>query len=371
MEFNQFIKNEFSRLFNNIAYKMEAEKLFIDSIKKNNFYYIEDYEDGIKSNLYNNNVEIDAHISIFNSNKIEYFVEDIALYNVSVILQKKSSTYNLLFLVKKPILKKLSKDEKSKGEKNEKTKEEKESDGIISSFTDLLSDKKETKKSTESNDLISNFKNLLFGGLKQDYYPIKYTNIHGGKGVYSESELDKIKRRDSRRSKFQIKYMKNKKNKDSEIALDTSDKYKKKKLGNKFSKKEVRDIIGSKCENFNNMYKDLSILMINIFDISNIELVENIFHIYYLVIFSYILPNLYNNFKNINKVEKIDIDFDSLINSNNVLKESLKSIFFINKKKEIYDNIIDIKNNIIDLPYELGNIDIVISKEPLKYKLKL
>ena len=332
MDFNNLIKNELKRLFNNIAYKMEAEKLFIDGIKEDKFFYIDDYDNGIKSNIFNKDLNIDANISLYKSDVLKDYIDDVFFYNVNVVLQKNRSKYNLLFLAKKPIIKKFK-------EKKDKISDLIDADSIISELNDPIK-------------LVSKITNMFGGNL----YAIEYTKLFGGK-VYTENELDKINRRDNRRSKNLEKYKKSKKENEKEIVADKTDKYKKKKLGNKFSKKDIQDIIGSKCKKFNNMYEDVNILMINIYDIPNVDLVENIIHAYYLILFNNILPNLYNNFININKVEKLDIEFDSLINSNKILKDSLKSIFFVSKNEDIYM-----------LPYELGNIDIIISKSQVEYK---
>ena len=87
---------------------------------------------------------------------------------------------------------------------------------------------------------------------------------------------------------------------------------------------------------------------------------QNIFHIYYLILFNYILPNIYINYKNINKIEKIDIDFNSLINKNKVLKDSLDTIFFITKNENLYNEILDISNYLDKIPYQIDDIEIIL-----------
>ena len=344
MDFNNFIKNELKRLFNNIAYKMEAEKIFVDGIKEDKFYYIEDFIDGINSNLFNKELGVDAHISLFKSEKLKSYIDDVYFYNVNVILQKNGSKFNLLFLAKKPIIKKFEKDNKDK-------------------LTELLNPDNLVAELSDPSKLISKFTSMFGGKL----YEIEYTNLLGGK-VYTESELEKINRRDQRRTKFLEKYRRNKREKEEKIVADKTDKYKKKKLGNKFSKKEVQDIVGSKCKKFNDMYEDVNILMINVYDIPEVDLVENIVHSYYVILFNNILPNLYNNFKNINKVEKLDIEFESLINFNKILKDSLKSIFFVSKNDETYKTILNTQSYLHMLPYELSNIDVIISDGNIDYK---
>jgi hypothetical protein len=347
MDFNNFIKNEFKRLFENIAYKMEAEKLFIDGIKEDKFFYIESFNDGIECNLFNKEIGIDSHVSMFKTEKINRYIDDVYFYNINVVLQKNGSKFNLLFLGKKPIVKKI----------NDKSKDSK--DDIMENLTDP---NKLIDTLTNPGKLLSSFTSMFGGKL----YKIEYSDLVGGKD-FTESELDKINRRDRRRSKFLRTYKLNKMNKDADISSDESSNYKKKRIGNKFSKKEVEDIVGNKCKKFNNMYEDINILMLNIYDIPEIDLVENIFHCYYLILFNYILPNLYNNFKNINKVEKIDIEFESLINSNKILNESMKSVFFFAKNNDLYNKIINTNSYLHMLPYELGNIEIIISKAPIEY----
>ena len=111
MQFNDFLKLEFKRLFEYLPYKMEAEKSFIDSIQSSNFYHIEYFEDGVKSNLFDDRSKIDTHISLFNFDKIKKFTENISTFNIRIVLLKKTYgstyTYNLLFLVQKPITKKV------------------------------------------------------------------------------------------------------------------------------------------------------------------------------------------------------------------------------------------------------------------------
>ena len=111
MQFNDFLKLEFKRLFENLPYKMEAEKSFIDGIQSSTFYHIDDFDDGIKSNLFDNESKIDTHISLFKFDKIKKFKEHITNFNIKIVLLKKTYgttySYNLLFLVQKPIIKKV------------------------------------------------------------------------------------------------------------------------------------------------------------------------------------------------------------------------------------------------------------------------
>ena len=134
----------------------------------------------------------------------------------------------------------------------------------------------------------------------------------------------------------------------------------KKMKSNKLSKDNLNKMISNRCENFENMYKNENILIINVYDILELNLIQNIFHVYYLILFNYILPNIYINFKNVNKIEKIDIDFSSLINKNKVLKDSLDTIFFITKNENQYNNIINVNDYLDQIPYQLDDIEIVL-----------
>ena len=204
----------------------------------------------------------------------------------------------------------------------------------------------------------------------KNVYEINYTPLKGGKDYYTESELFKIQRRDARRLDFEKKFRENRISKNAETAMNQSKKYKKKRLNNNFSKAEMRDLIQNKCNNFNDLFKNLSIFSLTIKDIPKENISENIFLTYYICLFSYVLPNLYFNFKNINKVEKTEIDFKSLIKSKDVLIESLKTIFFINKDVKMYNDIIQPNKIVEDLPYELGSLDILFSDKALTYKSK-
>ena len=303
MNFNNFIKSEFSRLFENIAFKMEAEKLFIEGIKEDKFFYIDNFEDGISCNLFNKDLEVDVNIKIFNLN-INNLLGKAKLFNTNVILQKNQKKYNLLFLVNKPVV------------------------------------KEPVKNTTVEESIISdpiNFINKLKGMFGGVLYKVEYSNLNGGK-IYSEKELDKIIMKDNERKK----------------------KSKKKSKKKKISQKDLNKIISNKCENFDNIYKNTNIIRINIFDIPEFKLVQNIFHIYYLILFNYILPNIYINYKNINKIEKIDIDFNSLINKNIVLKDSLDTIFFFTKNENLYNEILDIRNYLDKIPYQIDDIEIIL-----------
>jgi hypothetical protein len=280
---------------------MEAEKLFIEGIKEDKFFYIDNFEDGISCNLFNKDLEVDVNMKIFNSN-INNLLDKAKLFNTNVILQKDQKKYNLLFLVKKPII------------------------------------KEPVKNTTVEESIINNpinFINKLKGMFGEVLYKVEYSNLNGGK-IYTEKELKKIIMKDNKRK-------------------ENSEKKK-----NKISQKDLNKIISNRCENFDNIYKNTNIIRINIFDIPELKLVQNIFHIYYLILFNYILPNIYINYKNINKIEKIDIDFNSLINKNKVLKDSLETIFFITKNKNLYNEILDINNYLNKIPYQIDNIEIIL-----------
>ena len=177
MNFNNFIKSEFSRLFENIAFKMEAEKLFIEGIKEDKFFYIDNFEDGISCNLFNKDLEVDVNIKIFNLN-INNLLGKAKLFNTNVILQKNQKKYNLLFLVNKPVV------------------------------------KEPVKNTTVEESIISdpiNFINKLKGMFGGVLYKVEYSNLNGGK-IYSEKELDKIIMKDNERKKKKKKKTKKKKN---------------------------------------------------------------------------------------------------------------------------------------------------------------
>ena len=301
MNFNNFIKNEFSRLFENIAFKMEAEKLFVEGINEDKFFHIDNFINGITCTLFNKKLDVEANISIFNLN-VNNLADIVKLYNINIILQKNQNKYNLLFLVKKPVIKEPI--------KNTPTEVSKLSNPInfVNKFTDMFNEK---------------------------LYPIKYSNFIGGK-IYLEKELDNLFKRDIAKGK------RNKKN--------------------KIPKKEINELISNKCDNFDNINKNMNILKIYVFDIPELKLIENIFHIYYLILFNYILPNIFINFKNINKIEKININFNSLINKNKILKDSLDTIFFISKNENLYLNLLNVKNYLDKLPYQLDDIEVIVSK---------
>lgn len=290
MEFNNFIKKEFNRLFSNLPYKMEAETSFLNSINLNTFFHIDKFKNGLIANLYNEETQVDTHISLFNNNNVKKYFDKINIFNIKVLLVKKKykfgHKYDIIFLIQKPVIKKIYK-----------------------------------------------------GGANLIKYPLNYTNQYGG------SIIDK----------FTNIFTKSKNN----------DKHKSKN----HNKHELKNVIINNCESFDNLYKNiLNTFFMTISNISEVNLVQNIFFIYYIVLFQYVLPNLYYNFKNVKKIEKTTIDFKSLIESNKLLSESLHTIFFLEKDDKLYNKMNFIKNNIVDIPYQLGDIDTIISKYPLIYK---
>ena len=64
MDFKKFIKLELKRLFQNLPYKMEAEKMTLDSLNLQGLYHIDDSDNGISSNLYSPLGDLINHISI-------------------------------------------------------------------------------------------------------------------------------------------------------------------------------------------------------------------------------------------------------------------------------------------------------------------
>jgi hypothetical protein len=328
MQFNDLIKLEFKRLFEKLPYKMEAEKQFSDGIRTSTFYHIDEFDDGIKSNLFDNDTKIDTHISLFKFDKIKKFQEDISNFNIKVVLLKKSEgmedIYNLLFLVQKPIIKKVYDQLSTKKVLNKLSEFAGDSkllnpligqDGIVSSIID--------------NDVILN---TLIGddGIVNEY-------------IGGNSSVSDIK-------KYKIEYL-------------LGGKRKKKKL-QKLQK--LQKIILKRCETFDNLYNDeLNIITLKVYNIPAVDIVENILKIYYMTIFKYILPNLYFNYKDIKKIETINLEYKSIIDTNKTLDDSLKTIFFIERNKDLYNNAYP--DNKYNIPYQLGDIDVIFSNKPLIY----
>ena len=216
MNFNYLIKKEFSRLFDNIAFKMEAEKLFIEGINEDKFFYIYNFEDGINCNLFNKSLDIEANINIFKTNQSD-LKENKKIYNIKVILQKNITKYNLLFLIKKPIIK----ENTQKG-----VNIISDPKNLINKITNIKENLKNIPTGISIIDSINKLTNM-FGGR---FYPVKYSYITGGK-IYSENELDNIIKRDLKRKK---KIKKNKKEK-----KEKSKKKHKSKKDNKKNKKKM------------------------------------------------------------------------------------------------------------------------------------
>ena len=100
--FNTFISSELKRYLSSFPYKMEAEKLLVSSIDSNKFYHISSFEDGIKSNIFDNESNMEAHISIFN-NKIKSLPSNSNTYKIDTNIIRKQSklgiTYDMIFNV--------------------------------------------------------------------------------------------------------------------------------------------------------------------------------------------------------------------------------------------------------------------------------
>lgn len=333
MKFNDFIKLELKRLFDNLPYKMEAEKSFLDGIKTDTFYHIDSYEDGIESNIFNSESKIDTHMSLFKFDKIKDFKEDLVNFNIKVVLLKKFKfnsvdfEYNMLFLVQKPIIDKVY----GSRVKNKLLKNIGKITGNITGDRTILDkyihDESVVSKIMNDNLLLNPILgddgviNNLIGG---ERYKINYT-IKGG---FSES----------------------------------SEKSKSKKM----PKKELKDIVINRCETFDNLYNhESNIFSLKIYKIPEVDLIENIFKIYFISIFKYVLPNLYFNFKNIKKIENINLEYNSIIESNKTLDDSFRTIFFFERDKKLYENMYPML--IPNIPNEISNIDVVFCKTPVDY----
>ena len=79
------------------------------------------------------------------------------------------------------------------------------------------------------------------------------------------------------------------------------------------------------------------------------------------------MPNFYNYFNDITQISDIIISFDSLVNMNKVLYESMNLIFFLNKNDELYKKLIYITMFKENEDVDLGEIDIIFSKKKLQY----
>jgi len=344
MQFNDFLKVEFKRLFENLPYKMEAEKSFIDGIQTSTFYHIEEFNDGIKSNLFDNDSKIDTHISLFKFDQIKKFKENITNFNIKVVLLKKTYgmtySYNLLFLVQKPIIKKVYDQVAQKK--------------ILKNLRDLTGESELLNIVTGKDGILSSAieDNVILDELVGDDGVLNRYIGGEDSGYMSEDESGDISEDDSNNSnmmKYKIDYI----------------------LGGKRKRrkrKKLKKILLKRCETFDNLYNNQSnIITLKIYNIPEVDLVEHLFKIIYIAIFKYILPNLYYNYKNIKKIETINLEYKSIIENNKTLDDSFKTIFFINRDRDLYKKAYP-KNNVNNVPYQLGDIDVVFSKKPIIYK---
>lgn len=345
MKFNDFLKLEFKRLFENLPYKMEAEKSFIDGIQSSTFYHIEDFNDGIKSNLFDNDSKIDTHISLFKFDKIKKFKEHITNFNIKVVLLKKTYgmtySYNLLFLVQKPIIKKVYDQvaEKKVLKNLRDLTGESEILNIVTGKDGILS------SVIDDNIILDNLVgdegmlNRFMGGNESGYEE----EVEEEEVEVEEEEVDNIK-------KYNIDYI-----------LGGKKKKKRRK------RRKLKKIILKRCETFDNLYNNQSnIITLKIYNIPEVDLVEHLFQIIYIATFKYILPNLYYNYKNIKKIETINLEYNSIVENNKTLDDSFKTIFFFNRNKKLYENAYP-KGNVNNVPYQLGDIDVLFSKKPIIY----
>lgn len=351
MQFNDFLKLEFKRLFEYLPYKMEAEKSFIDSIQSSNFFHIEYFEDGIKSNLFDDRSKIDTHISLFNFDKIKKFTENISTFNIRVVLLKKtyglSYTYNLLFLVQKPITKKVYDQEADKKilKHLRNLTGESEIFNIVTGKDGLLS------SAIDDNIVLDNLVgddgmlNRFMGGSENDIgydTDTEDNNSSSDEDNSSSDENNNIK-------KYDINYI----------------------LGGKKKKRrkrrKLKKILLNRCETFDNLYKNQNnLILIKIYSIPEVDLVENIFKVIYIVLFKNILSNLYFNFKKKKKIETINLEYKSIIENNKTLDDSLKTIFFFERNRKLYQKAFP-DDHVNNVPYQLANIDVVFSKKPIIY----
>jgi len=343
MQFNDFLKLEFKRLFEYLPYKMEAEKSFIDSIQSSNFYHIEYFEDGMKSNLFDDRTKIDTHISLFNFDKIKKFTDNISTFNIRIVLLKKTYgstyTYNLLFLVQKPITKKVYDQEADKK--------------ILKHLRNLTGESEMFNMVTGKDGLLSSAinDNIVLDNLVGDDGMLN--RFMGGSdndtGYDTDSEYNYYSDDNNDIKKYEINYI----------------------LGGKKKKrrkrKKLKKILLNRCETFDNLYKNQNnLILIKIYSIPEVDLVENIFKVIYIILFKNILSNLYFNFKKKKKIETINLEYKSIIENNKTLDDSLKTIFFFERDRKLYQKAFP-KNHINNVPYQLSNIDVVFSKKPIIY----
>ncbi len=345
MKFNDFLKLEFKRLFENLPYKMEAEKSFIDGIQSSTFYHIEDFNDGIKSNLFDNDSKIDTHISLFKFDKIKKFKEHITNFNIKVVLLKKTYgmtySYNLLFLVQKPIIKKVY----------DQVAEKK----VLKNLRDLTGESEILNIVTGKDGILSSVidDNIILDNLVGDEGMLNRFmggNESGYEEEVEEEEVEVEEEEEENKKKYNIDYI-----------LGGKKKKKRRK------RRKLKKIILKRCETFDNLYNNQSnIITLKIYNIPEVDLVEHLFQIIYIATFKYILPNLYYNYKNIKKIETINLEYNSIVENNKTLDDSFKTIFFFNRNKKLYENAYP-KGNVNNVPYQLGDIDVLFSKKPIIY----
>tara|TARA_B100000424_G_scaffold270393_2_gene269606 strand:- start:447 stop:1277 length:831 start_codon:yes stop_codon:yes gene_type:complete len=275
MIFTKFIALELDRFLQNFPFKMEVEKIFLNSINESHFYHIESFDDGIESNLYDNESNLLSHVSMFKFDKLKKLKSYMNYYDVFVKIKKETLIFGEMYTM---------------------------------TFEGLPMN----KNNQEVEEDISN----LFGGTREIGNLVK-SFTKNSVGVQYSINKDEF-----------LEYM------------NYIRERKKEKL---------------------NLFK------ITISEIPLQGLIENIVFCYFLCIFKYIMPNFYNYFNDITQISDIIISFDSLVNMNKVLYESMNLIFFLNKNDELYKKLIYITMFKENEDVDLGEIDIIFSKKKLQY----
>jgi len=274
MLFSKFIALELERFLQNFPFKMEVEKIFINSIN-DYFFNIESFKDGIEGNIFDNESNLKSHVSIFKFDKLKSYKSYMNYYDVFVKIKKEMSIYGETYTM---------------------------------TFQGLPINKNNEEVIEEIDE--------LYGGVRQIANLIK-SRFKNSIGVNYTIKNDE--------------YLEN---------INNIKKRKKEKL---------------------NLFK----IVVNEIPFQN--LIENIVFCYFIVIFKYIMPNFYYYFNDITQISDIIINFDSIVNMNKVLNESMNLIFFLNKNEELYKKLIYITLFNINEDVDLGEIDIIFSKKKLKY----
>lgn len=291
MKFENFLKLELKRLFSNTPYKMEAEKMMLDSINMDGLYHIDDFDNGLSSNLYDDTGDLINHITLFKLNQIIRYKPNLKVYNIKVVFFKEDKFYKLVFYLQNPITN----------------------------------------------------KNYSNGG---------FFNIFG-------SNKPKRRKRKYRKRNYIIRYNKAKENKDL---------YKINYTNRDFRRIKKVDI--DKCQTFDKfLNEELNLSKVQVVNIPKSNLLVNIFKSYYIVLFKYILPALYNDYTDFNINQNTVLGFDSILKFNDILNDSLDTIFFFSKNKKLYKEINQLfDDSLLDIPIHLNDIPVTITRQPMEYK---